>query len=269
MSEQHVVGEKKDGLFYITLNRPDKRNAITFEMLIDISKMVEELIFDPEVRAVIIRGEGKAFSAGADFQSLAMLLGRFTQDVAAGGASIRADIHQYQQYLNRLEAIEIPIICVMHGAALGMSLELALACDIRLMSDDCTWGMYETKFGVIPDLGGTARLAELVGPPRAMEILMASRNYPAETALRFGLVNHLYPADKLFDEAESLAKDIAKCAPLAVGAVKKICQRGRGVDLMTRLDMEVNLQSQLLRTEDFSEGITSMLEGRAADWKRK
>lgn len=269
MSENHILGEKRGNIFYLTLNRPEKRNAISFDMLIEISEKVEEIITDPEVRAIIVKGEGKLFSAGVDFNSLGMLAGRFMVESAAGGASIRADIYKYQQYLNRLESIEVPIICAIHERIYGLAVEFALACDIRLMSDDCQWGMPELKFGVIPDLGGTARLCKTVGQSRAMEILVTGRMYDAKTALDWGLINHVYPKGDLLLEAESMAKDIAKMAPIAVGAVKKIAKRGEGVDLMTQLDMEVNLQSQILRSDDFQEGVRAKMERRDPDWKRK
>jgi len=198
-----------------------------------------------------------------------MLAGRFLGDQAAGGAPIRADIHKYQQYLNRLESIEIPIVCAMQGAVLGMALELALACDIRLMSDECLWGLPEHQFGLIADLGGTSRLHRTIGAARAMEVLMTGKRYPAAKALEWGLVNHLYPEDTLAAEAEKLVMDISRMAPLAVGATKKIIKRGEGVDLMTQLDMEVSYQSILLRSEDFQEGITALMEKRDPVWKRK
>jgi enoyl-CoA hydratase len=269
MTEQTVLGEKKGNIFYITLNRPEKRNCISFDMLERIAQMVEDLVIDPEVRAIVLRGEGKLFSAGVDFNSLGMLVTRFMPDTAAGGAPIRADIHKYQQFLNRLEAIEIPIICAIHNRAYGLGVELTLACDIRLMSDDCLWGMQELKFGVIPDLGGTARLARTVGQSRAMEILMTGRMYTAQEALEWGLVNHVYPPYQLMPEAEKLAGDIAKMAPMAVGAAKRVIKRGEGVDLMTHLDMEVSLQSILLRSDDFKEGVQALMERRDANWKRK
>ena len=269
MSKEHVTGTKQGHVYYVTLNRPEKRNALSFEMLVTISGLIEEQVFDSDIRVIVIKGEGPAYSSGADFESLAMLVGRFMKDSAAGGASIRADINQYQQYLNRLEAIEIPIICAMHGHALGMSLELALACDIRLMSSDCVWGMMELKFGAIADLGGTSRLARTVGPSRAMEVFMTGRKYSAEQALNWGLISYVYPPDGLFAEADKLAGEIAQMAPVAVGAVKKIVKKGEGVDLMTQLDMEVNLQSILVRTEDFQEGIKAMIEKRTPIWQRK
>jgi enoyl-CoA hydratase/carnithine racemase len=269
MTDQAVVGEKKGSVFYITLNRPDKRNAISFEMLEAITRMVEDLVIDPDVRVIIVKGEGKLFSAGVDFNSLAGLVGRFMPDTAAGGAPIRADISRFQSLLNRLETIEIPIICAMHNRAYGLGVEFSLVCDIRLMSDDCLWGMQELKFGIIPDLGGTARLSRVVGQARAMEILMTGKMYSAQQALDWGIVSYIYPPDRLLAEAENLARDITKMAPLAVGAAKRVIKRGEGVDLMTHLDMEVGMQSMLLRTEDFKEGVQALIEKRDPQWKRK
>ncbi len=269
MTDQAVIGEKKGNIFYITLNRPEKRNAISFEMLEAITRMVEDLIIDPEVRVIIVKGEGKLFSSGVDFNSLAGLVGRFMPDAAAGGGLIRSDIHRFQSILNRLETIEIPIICAMHNRAYGLGVEFSLVCDIRLMSDDCTWGMQELKYGVIPDLGGTARLSRIVGQSRAMEILMTGKMYSAQQALDWGIVNYIYPPDQLLAQAENLARDIIKMAPLAVGAAKRVIKRGEGVDLMTHLDMEAGIQSILLRSEDFKEGVQALIEKRDPQWKRK
>jgi enoyl-CoA hydratase/carnithine racemase len=266
---QPIIGEKKGHIFYLTLNRPDKRNAITFEMIAEMSEMIEGLILDTEVRVIIVKGEGKVFSAGVDFQSLAALVERFMTDAAAGGASIRADISKYQHLINRFETVEIPIICAMQSRVLGLGLELMLACDIRLMSDDCLWGMPELRFGIVPDLGGTARLSRIVGQARAMEILMTGRTYTAQQALDFGLINGVFPTGSLLAEAEKMAEDIIMMGPLAVGAVKRIIKKGEGVDLMTHLDMEGNLQSILLRSDDFKEGVQALMEGRKPDWKRK
>ena len=269
MSDQYLVGEKKGNIYTITLNRPEKRNAITVEMLTGTCEMVERQVSDPDVRVIILRGEGKIFSAGVDFNSLGAEVGPCLGEAGAGGSALRTMIYKYQQSLNRLEAVEIPIICAMHGRVLGLGLELALACDIRLMSDNCSWGMPELKLGVIADLGGTSRLSRLLGHSRAMEIFMTGREYAARQALDWGLVNYLYTEGEHFVEAQKMAEDITTTAPLAVGVVKKIIKRGDGVDLMTQLDMEANLNSILLRTEDFQEGITAMMEKREAQWKKR
>lgn len=270
MPENHILKEKKENIFYITLNREKKRNALTFEMLQEICEIIEGLINDPEIRVVIIRGKGTVFSSGVDFNSLGSLVGRFMADTAAGGSPIRADINKLQHYLNRLETIELPIICAMHGGVFGMAVELALACDFRLMSADCFWALPEAKFGLIADLGGTARLSRMLGPSRAMEILMTGRRFTAAQALAWGLAAYVYPTlEQLCKEADNLAMDIIKMAPLAVGAVKKVVNKGEGVDLMTHLDMEGDMQSMLLRTDDFQEGITALMEKRTPVWKKK
>jgi len=270
MPDNHILKEKKRNIFYLTLNREKKRNALTFEMLQEICEIIEGLIVDPDIRVVIIRGHGTVFSSGVDFNSLGSLAGRFMTDAAAGGGTIRADINKFQHFLNRLEAIEIPIICAMHGGIFGMAVELTLACDFRLMSADCIWGLPEAKFGLIADLGGTARLSRMLGQSRAMEILMTARRYTAAQALDWGLAAYLYPTrEKLYKEADNLAMDIIKMAPLAVGAVKKVINKGEGVNLMTHLDMEGDMQSILLRTNDFQEGITALLEKRAPVWQKK
>ena len=269
MSASYLTGEKKGSIYTIFFSRPEKRNAITVDMLTGICEMVESQSGDPDIRAIILKGEGKLFSAGVDFNSLGAEVGACLGEGGAGGAPLRALIYRFQQYFNRLEAVEIPIICVMHGRALGLGIELALACDIRLMSDDCIWALPELKLGVIADLGGTSRLARLLGPSRTMEIFLTARDYTARQALDWGLVNYIYPEKGLFVEAEKMARNMAATAPLAGGAVKKIIKRGDGVDLMTQLDMEANHNSILLRTEDFQEGLTAMMEKRAANWKKR
>lgn len=269
MSDNPLLGEKQENIFYITLNRPDKRNAIPFQLLADICRMVEDQMSDTQIRTIIIKGEGKVFSAGVDFNSLGSLVGPFTGAESAGGALIRSEIHKYQQYLNRLEVVEIPIICAIHGAVFGMALELALACDFRLMSEDCVWGMPELHFGLVADLGGTSRLHRTIGASRAMEVLMTGKRFAAQKALDWGLVSYLYPEDSLLDEAQKLARDISKMAPLAVGASKQIIKRGEGVGLMTQLQMETAQQSILARSDDFIEGISALMEKRDPQWKHK
>ena len=269
MAENYLLSEKKGCAFHIVLNRPDKRNALPFEILPEICRLVEAQLTDPEVRCVIIRGAGKVFSAGVDFNSLASLVGRFMADFAAGGATIRADINQFQQYFTRLEAIELPIICAMHGRVFGMALELALACDIRLMDTECRWSLPELKFGLVADLGGTARLSRTIGPARAMEALMTGRQYGAQQAMQWGLVNDLHPESQLVAAAQALADDIATMAPIAVGATKAIVQKGIDQELSKQLDMEAFLQSILLRTDDFQEGVKALMEGRSPVWQRK
>ena len=269
MSKNNLTGEKNGSIYTISFNRPEKRNAINVEMFTGICELAEGQIGDPDIRAIILKGEGEMFSAGVDFNSLGAEVATCLGAEAAGGAALRALTYRFQQYFNRLEAVEIPIICAMHGRALGLGIELALACDIRLMSDDCIWALPELKLGVIADVGGTSRLARLIGPARALEIFLTAREYTAQQALDWGLVNYIYPAKDLLAEAENMARDMAATAPLAGGAAKKIIKRGDGVDLMTQMDMEANHNSILLRTEDFQEGLAAMMEKRSPKWKKR
>jgi enoyl-CoA hydratase/carnithine racemase len=270
MAHPPIVAGTQGSTLAITLNRPEKRNALTFEMMEAIAAAVEKSVRDPAVRAVVLKGEGPVFSAGVDLNALAGLIGAVAGLEGRTGPCLRAEIHRAQQWLNRLEAIEVPIICAMHGGAYGMAIELALACDIRLMSADCTWGLPEAQYGIIADLGGTARLAKTIGAGRALEVLMTGGRYPADRALAWGLVNHLYPdREALAAGAEALAAAIANMAPLAVGAFKRIVKRGEGVDLMTQLGMEATLQSALLESADFQEGIAARFEKRPPAWKAK
>lgn len=269
MSTDQIKGEKRGNVFHITLNRPEKRNALTAEMMVGICEMAESQTADAEIRAIIIGGEGNIFSAGIDFFALGAEVGPYMGEADPGGVQLRALIHRYQQYMNRLESVELPIICAMHGKVLGMAMEMALACDLRLMSSDCRWGLPELRLGLLADLGGTSRLSRLAGETRAMEILLTGNEFSAEQALAWGLLNAVTPAGELGAAAAKLAADISACAPLAVGATKKIIKRGAGVDLMTQLDMEVNLQSILLRSRDCQEGLGAMMEKRPPKWQRR
>lgn len=269
MTTQQIRGEKKGPVFHIILNRPEKRNAITPDMMRGICDLAEAQSADPEIRVIVLKAEGPMFSAGIDFFALGAEVGPMMGGADGGGARLRALIYKYQQYMNRLEAVELPIICAMQGKVLGMGAEIALACDLRLMSKDCRWGLPELRLGLIADLGGTSRLTRIVGQTRAMEILLTGKEFTAGQALAWGLVNDTPAAEDLIPAAEKLVADIVECAPLAVGATKKILKRGEGVDLMTQLDMEVNLQSILLRTGDCQEGLAALMEKRPPDWKRR
>lgn len=269
MSNANFAGEKKGHIYYISINRPEKRNAISFDMLTEIAGMIDTISTDRDVRVIVLRGEGKMFSSGVDLMSLGGLLPAFTGDAAAGGFSIRQLVSKGQQCMNMLENIEIPIICAIHNRIQGMAVELSLACDFRLMSDDCTWGLQETKFGLIPDLGGNARLSRIVGAARAMEINMTGKMFTAQQALQWGLVSYVYPAAEFFAEVDKFAQEIASTAPLAAASIKRVIRKGLGVDFMTHLDLEAYYQSIVGRSEDFKEGISAMLEKRAPNWKGK
>src|SRR5229473_4978160 len=209
-------------LAYIGLNRPDKRNAINQAMLREIPLAIDQ-VDRPDVRAIIIYGEGQAFSAGIDFTSLANDTG--AQGGHGGGPDMqrfRRFVAESQASLNRIETVEKPVIGALHGFVGGLGLELALACDARIAASNSRLGMPEVRIGLVPDVGGTTRLTRTVGYANAKELIMTARMIGPEDALRIGLVNRVVGEGAHLSAAEELAREIARNAPLAVGLAKKI-----------------------------------------------
>ncbi len=254
-------------LGYIGLNRPEKRNAINQAMLRAIPEALDELD-RPDVRAIIIYGEGQAFSAGIDFTSLANDTG--AKGGAGGGPDMqrfRRFVHESQASLNRLESIEKPVIGALHGFVGGLGLELALACDARIAAVGARLGMPEVRIGLVPDVGGTTRLTRTVGYARSKELIMTARMITAEDAERIGLVNRVVAEGAHLAAAEELAREMARNAPMAVGLAKRIIDQGHGLDKMTFQELEVLAQSSLLMTEDFKEGASALAERRDPRFK--
>ncbi len=262
MSSSHIVTEVRSGIFEIRLNRPDKRNAITFEMWQDIERAADLAERAEGVRALLLRGEGVCFSAGIDLASLMQTAQEFGPNWKTRMRSITA---RYQAVTNRLERLEIPVIALVHGHCLGLGLELALACDIRLAAEDAKLGLPETLRGLVPDVGGTTRLTRLVGPAVAKELIFTGRAVNAEEALRLGLVNRVVPQADLLPAGEALSAEIAKAAPLAVGVAKRVID---GLfDSERALQLEGWAQSQLIGTQDVLEGISAFFEKRPPRFK--
>ena len=265
---QEVLKIRIEGeLAYIGLNRPEKRNAINQAMLRAIPEALDELD-RPEVRAIILYGEGQAFSAGIDFTSLANDTG--AQGASGGGPDIqrfRRFVHESQASLNRLESIEKPVIGALHGFVGGLGLELALACDARIAATGSRLGMPEVRVGLVPDVGGTTRLTRTVGYARSKELIMTARMIGAEDAERIGLVNRVVADGAQIAAAEELAREMARNAPIAVGMAKRIIDQGYGLDKMTFQELEVLAQSSLLMTEDFREGASALAQRRDPRFK--
>ncbi|MGH7863557.1 MAG: enoyl-CoA hydratase/isomerase family protein [Candidatus Binataceae bacterium] len=267
MTEQ-VVTTRIDGeIAYVALNRPDKRNAISAEVLRRIPEALSE-VDRREVRAIILYGEGAVFSAGIDFTSLTGDTG------ASSGDGGRADLSRFRHFigesqaaLNRLENIEKPIIGALHGYVGGLGLELALACDARIAATGTRLGMPEVRIGLVPDVGGTTRLTRTVGYARAKELIMTARLIDADDAERIGLVNRVVAQGTHLAAAEELAREMARNAPLAVGLAKRIIDRGHGLDKMSFMELEALAQSSLLMTEDFREGAQALAQRRDPKFK--
>jgi enoyl-CoA hydratase/carnithine racemase len=216
------------------------------------------------VRAVLIRGEGKAFSSGIDVSDFLMLPQKYGSNWQQRGRRITDD---YQGVLTRLERLEVPTIALLHGYCLGLAMELALACDIRIAAEGTMMGLLETKLGLIPDVGGTTRLVRLVGPARAKELIFTGRQIGANQAEQWGIVNSVVAVEDLLAKGEALAAEISQAAPLAVGMAKRVIDGLADID--RGLMLEGWAQSQLFSTEDFMEGAQSFLERRQAQFKGK
>jgi len=256
MTTPLVVTRREDSLLYIGLNRPEKRNAIHRELLLALVDAVSGAERDPEVRAVVIYGEGPVFSAGVDFGMLA-------GDVAAESrAPFRTTVGEMQAALSRLEAVEKPVVGALHRYVPGLGLELALAFDLRVATSDCELGLPEVRLGLVPDVGGTTRLVRTVGYAKAKELIMTGRMIPASEAAAIGLVNQVVPPGDHLAAAARLANEIAANAPLAVGLAKRLIDLGHGVDKQTFLQMELLAQSILVRTDDVREGARAAMERR-------
>jgi enoyl-CoA hydratase/carnithine racemase len=251
----HVTSRREDALLFVGLDRPEKRNALHRDLLHALVDAVAAAEADPEVRAVIVYGEGPVFSAGVD-------LGMLGGDVHATPASFRSRVGGMQQDLSRLEALEKPVIAAMHRYAAGLALELALACDLRVATADCEIGLPEVRIGLVPDVGGTTRLVRAVGYARAKELILTGRMIPAAEALAIGLVTQVVPPGEHLAAAARLGREIAANAPLAVGVAKRLIDLGAGVDKQTSLHLEVLAQSLLLHTEDVREGARALAERR-------
>ncbi len=264
----NLITTRTDGpVLFVTINRPEKRNALTPAMMQSLAAAVRTADEQPEVRAVIVAGEGPIFSSGIDVMSLAE-----TQGAAAGGNParwLRRFAEEMQHALDLIEATEVPVIGALHGQVLGMGLETALSFDLRVASEECKFSLPESRMGLVADVGGTTRLSRVVGPSRAKDMLFTARAIDAAEALQWGLVNRVVPAGELLAAATALALQIAKNAPLAVGLAKLIVDQGDGLDKRSQMAIERWAQSQLITTSDVQEAVMAFVGKRPANFQGK
>ena len=256
MTDDLVLTSIEDGLLTITLNRPDKRNAMSLELFKATGKAFDRAA-DNEVRAVLLRGAGKAFCAGIDVASLAAL----------GGGDVRVDfpnaVAQLQEIYMKLERIGKPSVCAVHGVALGAGLQLATACDLRVAGEDVRLGLLEIRYGIIPDLAGIHRVVQLCGPSRLKDSAMAGREVGAEEALRIGLVDRVVPAADVQSTALTLARAIAANAPIATSWIKRLAdQVASGQNPDDNLRDVAAAQLECVTSRDFGEALNARMEGR-------
>ena len=258
MEFQNLKFEKKDAIAYVTVNRPDKLNALNMATMEELRAAFTAIRDDASVRVAIVTGAGeKAFIAGADISELAK-----NNPVEA-----KAYTHKGQSVLDLIENCGKPVIACINGYALGGGCEIAMACTLRLASDNAKLGQPEVKLGIIPGYGGTQRLPRLVGKGLAMQLALTGDQIPAQEAYRIGLVNEVVPLGELIPRAEGIAKKIIANAPLAVQYAMEAVNHGLDMTLAEGLYLEATLFGVCCATEDKKEGTTAFLEKRPAQFK--
>jgi enoyl-CoA hydratase/carnithine racemase len=228
-----VTTEDRGAVRHVILNRPEKRNAFNAELVEALGATLKDVADDRAVKCVVVRGEGKVFSAGIDLSM-----------VGADGfaQALRPFRRKCIEMTNPCEEMLKPVIAQIHGACIGLGMELALACDFRVLADDAIMSLPETRVGLIPDVGGSSRLPAIVGLGRAKEIIMTSRNVGAEEAGRIGLANRVVPAADLEGATQELIDQLLACSPVAVGLAKRVLDSVAKPTLAATLEQEVTAQ---------------------------
>jgi enoyl-CoA hydratase len=254
MSYSTILTSLENDILIITINRPDKLNALNKDVFTDLDNVADEINNSPSIKSAIITGAGlKAFVAGADITEFSSLTKEQAKALAKRGQDIFLKIEQSSK----------PIIAAVNGFALGGGCELAMACHFRIASDTAKFGQPEVNLGLIPGYGGTQRLTQLIGKGRSIELLISGDMIDANTALKYGLVNYVVPATELLNKATSMLQLINTKAPIAIA---KCIEAANAVFDETKngFDEEVNLFGECFATEDMKEGTTAFLEKRKA-----
>lgn len=229
----------------IWLDRADKRNALDSDLMKELSVALDDIGGDRTTRVVVLRGRGSVFSSGIDHTLLTEVFG------ATQKSPFLHLHHQLQDVFHRIVRLHQPVIAALHGACVGMALELALAADIRIASEDCVLGLPEIAFGLVPDVGGTTRLIRAVGEPRARELILTGRLVRAATAERYGLVHEVTATgDALAQRAHAVAEQMAAHSGTALGLAKTLCQASADADAATSFRLEGVVQQALLAQPD-------------------
>ena len=258
MTYQNLLFAVRDRMAVVTINRPDKLNALNDGVVDELGRAAEEIATRSDVGGAILTGAGpKAFVAGADIADLAK----------QGPFDGKARALRGQAVLRRFEACGKPVIAAVNGFALGGGCELAMACHLRIASQNAKFGQPEVKLGITPGYGGTQRLPRLVGKGRALELILTGRMIDADEAYRIGLVNKVVPAEKLMEEAEAMLRGILAMGPRAVELAIEAVDHGMDLTLDEGLLIEANLFGLLASTDDMREGLTAFLEKREAKFK--
>jgi 2-(1,2-epoxy-1,2-dihydrophenyl)acetyl-CoA isomerase len=248
-----VLRGTANGVLTLTLNRPDALNSFTVEMKSALLGALKDAARDRDVRAVVLTGAGRAFSAGQDLKE------RQGADVADLGTELRV---RYNPIILAMRRLEKPIVGAINGVAAGAGISVALACDIVIAAENATFIEAFSRVGLVPDTGSTWFLPRLIGSARAAEMMFTADPVDAATAERIGLINRVVPPDKLLEEATDLAERLAEAAPLALALAKRALNRTYEMRLEEALDYEAQLQSIAGRSADHKEGVAAFVEKR-------
>lgn len=248
-STDHLLCQRHDGYAVVTLNRPERYNALNHALVADLREQMEKLEAEDDVRAIVLTGAGKAFCAGADLN--------------AGPSDVEDVIRRlYIPLVEQLTAMDTPMIAAVNGPAAGAGFSLTLNADFRLASTKASFSMSFVKVGLVPDAGATWLLPRIVGTTRANEIALLGRKVTAEQALAWGLVNELIPSEDLLWRATALAAEIAALSA-SVGPIRQLLRAGQSVDLATQLDAEAVAQGRAQRHPHYEEAKQAFVEKRA------
>ena len=253
-----ILYEKKDKVAVITLNRPERMNAINVQMNADLKNSLNEAKEDSDVRVIVITGMGKAFCAGADVQDFAS--GKFREE-AAGNKLI---IHPYDFF-----RLYKPIIAAVNGVAVGFGTNLTLSCDMIYASEKASFGEFFIRMGLIPDMNGSFLLPKFIGIHKAKELIFSGKRIFAEEALKIGLVNEVFPHDELIPKVMEFANHLAEQAPLALALSKEAIHRGYDEIFAEMLKVETEFNTKCYASEDHKEAATAFVEKRKPVFKGK
>jgi enoyl-CoA hydratase len=250
MTYETLIYEKENGLRLITLNRPERLNAINLQLALDLEKVLDEIDEDEEARAVILTGAGRGFCAGADIKEM--------YDASAK----QLPVGKRLTFFNKLEDLGKPVIAAINGPCNGGGVEMALCCDFRIASEGANFGIGAVKLGGMLGGGSTARLPRLIGISRAKELLYFGNLITAQEALQLGLLSKVVPPEQLMAEARKWAAELGERAPLSLKMIKHCVNLGTQIFLLSAADYEAKCLALLRNTEDFKEGARAFLEKR-------
>lgn len=274
---EHLIFERQGPVGWLRLNRPDKLNSWTFTMWQEIAKLGSELVTDPELRALVVIGEGRAFSSGIDTSAFnpAQSGGLFSEagsgrpTETTGEDQLVTAITDLQRCYAWLAEAPYPTIAAIRGYALGAGMQLALACDLRIVARGTKFALPEHRYGILPDLGGLYWLPRVVGPAKAKELVWTGEQIDAEEAYRIGLANRLVGDDELEIEVTRLAETLAAQPPIAVSGSKRAIDAAAGQTQAEGLREAAIAQAHCIRSADFVEAVSAFAGGRKPNYQNR